>query len=185
MKKILREFYQKGIFVSIYSKTGSPENFSYGKIISVDNRHYAMYMISPDGKFDGVKVDEIDNVLKMENSTLYDERMSLVMSISKKDFDTYKFDGESILKTLLLIAKVNKQIVSVELLNSGIYDAIGFVHEIKNNLCIIEQVDHYGMNDGKMYFDLNDITKIVCHSNDEQTLLNLYLSRDKIIKKDK
>ena len=61
-----------------------------------------------------------------------------------------------------------QKIISVELLESGSYNAIGFVKEIDDDVVTIQVVDSYGREDGIVHFSVNDITELQYNSEDEQ-----------------
>ena len=78
------------------------------------------------------------------------------------------------MQTVLLLAKDKNWIVSIELLDSGYDDVVGFVEIVSNDLCEINQIDSYGYYDGVSSIKLCEITQISCNSTDEQLLLKLW-----------
>ncbi len=163
----LKNICKKMNFVSIYSNFDDTEKFIYGKVLCVNEDEVLIYMLSPNGDYDGILVQQTADIFRVEYGGDYERKMKALSS----DYDLPNFDcpvdesdiGFSILKN----AFDTKEIVSIELLNSGIYDLIGVVEEIDENNCKIKQYNDYGCEDGYSIVNLCDITKICCGSEDE------------------
>ena len=175
MKKILKNLSENEQYISIYSRSDENQNtFSYGQILAVSETNYALVMFSPSGKFDGIKIGEIDNILKIETGGLYDQRMQTIIDKKSYKKEDYNINEQNIILSLLECAQKKEHIVSIELTHSGINDVVGFVDRLENSMCSVNQVDLYGYNDGIAFFEIDDISQIICNSLDEQTLLNLW-----------
>lgn len=173
LKKIL-ELSETNKFVSIYVNERDTSKFVFGRILCANDDYVVIYMIAPNGRYDGVLVKDINNVIRIEFDDKYADRMNQLIN----EDELYKFDivleCHDILMSILKIAKKEHKILSLELLNSEINDVVGFVENIDENLCTIKQVDLYGNEDGISYIKLNDITQISFDSDDEQIILNLW-----------
>lgn len=175
MKKKLKNLCKSEQYISIYSRSeGNQNTFSYGQILAVSEIYYALVMFSPSGKFDGIKVGEIDNILKIETGVLYNQRMQKIIDKKSYKKEDYNIKEENIVLSFLECAQKKEYIVSIELANSGINDVVGFVDCLENSVCSVNQVDLYGYNDGRVFFEIDDISQIICNSLEEQTLLNLW-----------
>jgi len=174
MLNILMECCKNKKYVAVYTNTSDSSKFIFGRIISVNTNNIAIYMLSPDGYFDGVVVKQIDDVLRVEIDGQYSEKMQKLQSLyNQKPFE-YVLDDENIPESLLLIAQQLKQVVAIEIMQSGFDNIVGFVEQIENNLCGIKQIDSYGYEDGISYVRLDEITQISCNSQDESRILKLW-----------
>lgn len=175
MKRILEELKENQKLCSLYINFQDTSKFIFGKILEVDEIHIIFYSLSPDGEYDGLLLIKIDNILRVEYDDLYAARMNRL--INDKNFSC-RFNIDLIennnLKELLLnLLLKEKIIVSIELLDSGTYDIIGFVEEISVNICKISQVNDDGQDDGFTYIRIYDITQISADSLDERRILRL------------
>ena len=87
--------------------------------------------------------------------------------------DVYLAKHNNLIDLFLNMLLKEKIIISIELLDSGIYDIIGFVEEISGNICKIGQVNDDGQSDGVTYIRIQDITQISADSLDERRILRL------------
>jgi hypothetical protein len=72
----------------------------------------------------------------------------------------------------------NRLVVSVELLDSSFNNIDGLVKSIEGESITFEEYDQYGGFDGVSIICLNDITHLVCDSEDESCLKLLIESSD-------
>ncbi len=175
MKRILEELKENQKLCSLYINFQDTSKFVFGKILKIDEMHIIFFSFSPDGEYDGLLLIKIDNILRVEYDDLYTARMNRL--INDKNF-LCKFDIDSIennnlIELLLNLLLKEKIIISIELLDSGTYDIIGFVEEINENTCKISQVNDDGQDDGVTYIRINDITQISADSLDERRILRL------------
>ena len=131
-------------------------------------------MISPDGKYDGLLVKPIADIIRINKNDLYSERMKKLLDLSI--IDDYLLNhkkSNDVLSFVLLMSKTNNKIVSIELNNSGTDDVVGIVNMVSDTICEIQQIDFYGHTDGIAYLKLDDISQASFDSATEQTLLKL------------
>ena len=180
MLNCLNELLKKEENASIYFNSNSTDNFAFGKILSIDETNVEMYLISPDGDFDGIIVKPIDDIVRIEVGGQYSEKMAMLMksfSHNPKKYALKKSDQNSNLFTSLLnFASENDLITSIELLNSGYDDVVGFVKSVGDQVCKIEQIDEYGFEDGSSLIRIDDITQLCCESQDERRIARLWQS---------
>lgn len=155
-------------FVSIYSNCADTEKFIYGKILYVNEEEVLIYMVSPNGDFDGLLVMPITRVFRLEYGGDYEAKMKLLMSQYELPVFDYSVDNLHIGSSILKIALETGQIVSIELLDSDIDDVVGIVESVDRNLCKIKQINDYGREDGYSIINLDDITQISYNSEDER-----------------
>lgn len=172
MKEVLQKFLISNKYISIYTNNNM-ESFLYGKLLSLNDSEFALMLISCDGNFDGILVKKINDIARVEFGGQYEKKMSRLIS---PDINEYccSIDNNYITRAVLFLAKNNENIVSVELLDSERVNVMGFVEEIDDSICKIKQIDEYGYNDGYSYIYLNDITQVVCNSQDENRMYRLW-----------
>ena len=174
MFSILSNLHRQQKMASFYMNFEDMTKFFYGKIIAINESECAIYMLSPDGNYDGIVVKSIDDVIKIEIDGQYEEKMKKLMLLSSKDrCEEYQLDEDNITKSLLKYAANAQTIVSIELLHSGNNDVVGNVLAIEDTVCILRNIDAYGNEDGKTYIRLQDITQLVCASQDEVRISRL------------
>lgn len=132
-------------------------------------------MISPDGEDDGITVMSVDDVIRVDTNGQYEEKMQKLCSKNANSFYDLSIEDEEILMAALLFAIKEKQMVSIELLNSGYNNIVGFVSTIDDGECKIEQVDEYGFADGTSYISYNDITRISISTKEEKRIVKLWM----------
>ena len=172
MKEKLTELRKQNKNVSIYICEDS-DKFLYGKPLSVNDNEFALLMYTPYGKYDGIIVKSIENITRIEYDGQYDQKMQKIL-LRNIDAENYCIDDSLITSSILeLSLKLNK-IVSIELLNSGYDDVVGFVDEICDNKCTVKLVDEYGYEVGYSYILISDITQVMFDGERENLFLNLW-----------
>lgn len=173
MINLLYELQNKGSFVSIYTNDENTSKFIFGKILCVNNSEIAIYMLSPDGSYDGILVTDNSKIFRIETNSDYNKKMQKLCNFEELPV-CYEFkNNENIKKELLYLAHKTKQAVSIELLNSGYDDVVGIVENIGDNICTISQINQYGKPDGVSFVSMQDITQISYNSQDEIIIMRL------------
>lgn len=172
MLTILNQSKTENKNLCIHSNSYDTAKFIYGTIICADRDFFAVKAIAPDGTPDGIIAKRTDSVIYIETDKQYDEKIQVLSSGRTCDYNVIL--KESFIPiSLLESAKAQKQIVSVKLIPSDIYDIIGFVAGIKDNICTVKQINEYGKETGMAYFKIEDITEVSYASQDELLLLKL------------
>lgn len=159
------------ILVSLYTNQNDISKFIFGKILSVNDNEFAFYMISPDGKYDGVLVKEINSIVYFETDNQYIKEMCKLCDEHSLCSPFIDFNKNNIKTAVLLEAMKSKKIVSLELNYSGFDNVVGFVEDVSDNLCKIKQVDLQGLYDGVAFVVESNITQISYDSHEEQQIL--------------
>lgn len=179
MFELLKKICIKEKLVSIYSDYEETEKFFYGKILCVNEDEVLIYLISPSGKFDGILVKKTSSIFRIEYGGDYESKMELLLDCDLPDFD-YPVDESDIGLSMLKNALETKEMISIELLDSGIYDLIGIVEAIDKTTCRIKQYNEYGFEDGYSIINPDDITQISYASQDEQRIKRLMCKRNQL-----
>lgn len=174
MINILRKLCKEEKYAAIYMNLEDSSKFVYGRVLAVNEFEIAIFMISPDGDNDGILVKSVEEVIQIEVDSQYSEKMRKLMEINRPQIYQVEIDNEQIKQSILLFARQEKQVVSLEIHNSGYDNIVGFVNDIKNDLCTIEKINDYGLKDGKAYIQLNNVSQISYASQEEIRLLKLW-----------
>lgn len=174
MFKILSELYKSKELACFYNDYESTKTFYVGYIIALNKKEIAIQLISVDGTDDGIIVTDTNNIFRVETGGQYIEKIKkLVSFLEIPDFSDALEENE-ICKSVLKFADDTKEIVSIELSSSSFNDVVGFVEDVSENVCRINQIDEYGFNDGCSYIKIEDITEISYSRIEEKRLLRLW-----------
>lgn len=176
MLKLLSKLHKDRKNVCIYFSSDDTTKFIYGQILAVNENYIAIYMISPDGCSDGILLKKTDTIIRVELEGQYSKKMEMLTLIDPSEVLNYSFE-ENIVKSMMLIAQASRNIISIELIDSGYDDIVGFVCNIDNDMLKIEQIDEYGYDDGYSYINISDITQISYNSQDEKRIFKLWQLR--------
>ena len=173
--KILGAVRDGGESVCVYRTTSDSESFIFGRVLAFNEDDTAMYLIAPGGAYDGVEVFPTKNILRIDRGGQYIEKMGKLTAFESYAQFGHALEDEDICAQLLSIAEKEHRIISLELLNSGIFDVRGFVREIGEDGGVsVGLVDEYGCDDGISTVLLEDITEISYYSEDEQVIQRLW-----------
>lgn len=169
----LKEICTKRKFVSIYTNSADSDRFCYGKVLSVNEEEILLYLISPDGEYDGLSVKNTNSIFRVEYGGEYERKMLSLMTEENLDyFEQYIDDNDLFLSVLILSQKCNK-IVSVEVENSGNFCITGIVEDVNEDVCKIKQFDDYGNFDGYSIVKIDSISELSLDSIDERRISKL------------
>lgn len=170
MKEKLLELQKQNISVYCCRDT---DRFLYGKLLAVNDDEFALLMYTPSGMYDGVIVKRVEDIIRIEYDGQYEQKMQKVLS-QNINFKDIIIDDSQIAHSVLGLSLKQNKIVSVELLNSGINDVVGFVDKIHDNKCTLKLVDEYGYKDGYCCILISDITQVMFNGDKESLLLKLW-----------
>ena len=176
--QILRQLKSEAKNVSIYTDRAKTSKFTFGSVLNIDKHYFALHMLTTDGQDDGLLIQPIERVYRIEQDGQYAAKMKK-LAVHDTGVHYQLEDGANLIQAALLAAKKNGWIVSIELLDSGYNDVVGFVQAVQPELCTICLVDAYGYDDGTATIRRQDITQVVCNSADEQRILRLWKVNDK------
>lgn len=174
----LQELKNSKKIASFYTNEENTSRFNVGYIVEFTDEHFLVAAISPYGKYDGFVLLEVGSILRINTDSLYEEKMEKLTKHYNTTHECISIDGDSLLSGLIQYACTQNYIVSLELLNSGVYDVQGYVKDVTDEGCTIEQITEYGEDDGLTLIAVSDITKISCNSADE-ILLKILNSNSK------
>ncbi len=172
MKEKLLELQKQNKNISIYC-CEDIDKFLYGKLLSVNDYEFALLMYTPSGLYDGIIVKRIEEITRIEYDGQYEKKMQKILS-QIIDTENYYIDDLQITSSILKLSLKLSKIVSIELLNSGYDNIVGFVDEIHNNKCTIKLIDEYGYEDGYCCSVIDDITQVMFDGEKESLILKLW-----------
>lgn len=173
MIKILKELCSAGTFLNIYSNEYDTSKFIYGKVLALDSTHIALSAVSPCGNFDGIIIKELSSIIRVEVGDKYSEKMSKLMNAANYNELSFLIDPDDVMRSSLETAKTLREVVSLELLNSGDWDITGLIEKIEGEVCVIHQLNEYGGFGGFSYIDPANITEASIASSDERIIMAL------------
>lgn len=174
----LTEFLNTDEILEIYTNVSDPEKFSAGFVCAVSDKELLLCHIHPSGLYDGYMVKEISSIYRLNYKTKYCDKLRKLWKINgRKHLEVAQGSSNQYLN-LLNHALNNRLVVSVELLDSSFSNIDGLVKRIEGESVTFEEYDQYGEFDGVSIICLNDITHLVCDSEDESCLKQLIESSD-------
>ncbi|MBR1757869.1 MAG: hypothetical protein IJ744_03970 [Lachnospiraceae bacterium] len=173
MYDIIKKLYDENKMACIHTDANDLNRFIYGKIIGLDSKNFVVSLVSPNGKADGILVKELEDIIWVEISTKYDDKMNKLMANENNGMES-KFITEHLLQECLLQCKENGSICSIELDHSGYSNIIGIIVEVKEETCSLKQLDEYGEEEGICFISISDISQVCINSSDEVRISKLY-----------
>ena len=172
MLEILKKLLVSGEAALIYTDDQNTSKFHYGIICGVNDTEVSINMFNQSGNYDGIIMISSDIVYRIEIDGQYHKKMEKLCSNTTKSFE--RLNNDNIKNSLLNLALETQKIVSLELMNSGCYDIVGFVSNLNDHICQIKVIDEYGLEDGKAFILTEGITKICYDSEDENNIFKLW-----------
>jgi hypothetical protein len=167
---ILKYSEENNKVISIYTTLEDSEKFKCGIVNKLLSKEVIFNHILPNGQYDGYEVFEFSRISKVEKDTKYNRKIEVLKNIYKVEFNDIEVIYDNGFLSLLQYAKNNNKIVSIEILNSGKIDAIGYIANIDEEHCTLRSIDDYGNDDGIVSFEIVDITDLYCDTSDEVLL---------------
>lgn len=167
-------------FAVIHTKDGSIKihnpnyDFVFGYILCENTEEIAIALFSRDCVYDGILVMKMDNVLAIEKESKYIQSMETLYALRQNDFSFHRLNEDRLLDSVIDIASIEKQIVAIEVLDSGGIDIVGIIQNVENGICEIRQLDEYGDEDGISYIGIADITQLACDSESERIIQGIH-----------
>ena len=75
LNEIIKRIYESGEYAGIYANAEDTSKFMYGRIVAFDGEFFAASLVSPDGAFDGITVQDAESVIRIELDGGYSARM--------------------------------------------------------------------------------------------------------------
>lgn len=166
---LLRRCQEDKKLIGVYTNLQDLSKFDVGVALAVDDDFLILSSVSKYGKLNGLLLIELDSVVRIDEDSVYLRKINALMRYYNEKPDVFTAD-QYLVYSLLEFCHTNNRIAAIDLLDSGTYDAVGFVDELDTERCIIKQVSEFGKNDGISTILLADITSITCCSEMEVML---------------
>jgi hypothetical protein len=179
MWSVLKQSFEEGSIISVYSNKYEPEKSSVGFINYLSTEQFVMKHVTPEGINDGYIIRRVKDIFMVETSGEYEQRLKLLYTLQQQQHnDLIKktiTEKSNLFKESLLTAQEKNLIVSICIDETEDQDEIvGFVKNIHSKEATISRISFYGLVDGESTFFLEDIVKINCDTTDEKILNLLY-----------
>ena len=174
MLRWLQQAMVTGEYLMLYMDPDDTGKFCYGRVLAADEDLVALYLIAPDGAYDGLLVKETGSVQRIESGGQYDAKMRKLMQGVRLPDRLWEADGGSIAAQLLSMAARHRWLASIEFRGSGTNDAVGLVTAVNGETAELALIDKYGHGDGACLFRLDSVTQVACDGSEERALRRLW-----------
>ena len=176
MLQLLKQLLSQKQYACFYTNRDKTTSFIFGRVLGVNDKHVAIYMLSPDGEYDGLLIKCTSSIYRVDWDDLYTQEMKDKIKPDQLPSRELELQDDAFMKSLLSFAKQSDELVSIELLDSGYEDVVGFVEQVNDETCVVQQVNSDGKTDGFSLLFMDDISQIECESQDEIQLQKLFLA---------
>ncbi|GEM_PF-833149 len=176
MKKILRGMQEKKQLIGIYINPNNTFGFIVGYVMEVDAEFFAFSMISETGMDDGVIILPICDIIKIEESSKYLNKIEKLISCRDSGCRSISPSIHGLIYGTLDFLKDKRILTSIGITsvqNHNREDTTGFIVAVDVNTCTVQKYSQYGLEDGVAYFELNRIKRIEYDTSYEVTLQRL------------
>ena len=174
MLRRLQQAIATGEYLMLYMDPDDTGKFCYGRVLAADEDFVALYLIAPDGAYDGLLVKETGSVQRIESGGQYDAKMKKLMQGEQLPDWPGETRSGSIAAQLLSMAAERRNVVSIEFWDSGLDNDIGLVKAVDEETATVTLMDAYGYPDGESLFRLDSVTQIACDGRDERNYWRLW-----------
>lgn len=174
MYAIVDALHKTNSYVAVYDNSANVSQFKFGKFLCINESRFAMLLISPNGNYDGIAVNDTEDIFRVDSCGRYHAKMAALKSFNVESVSLPCFDPQCIDMSILLYAKELKRLVSIELHDSGYFDVVGLVEDVSEGVCRIHRINEYGESDGCSFINMDSISKISYDSEDERRIMRLY-----------
>jgi hypothetical protein len=170
IKEYLLSVKNNKVSISLYTDKEDTSKFSFGFVQGISDDWVLLASISPFGFYDGFIIKRYEDVYRCECNDKYGEKIRKLYQLRRQKHSIVDLSSNSLIIDLVQHAQKNRLVVSVEIHYSECDDVQGFVADIQDGFLRIEQLDEYGNPDGVSTISFEDITCIVCDSDNEMSI---------------
>ena len=171
MKEILEKCLKDGKYVCVYDDTEQPNNSSYGKLIGLDEDHYALSAISPEGRNDGIMIRPVDVVFRVnQGDPVYDAKMAVFMKRNGYREESMEVNDKDLIRWGLHLAEEKDWFVLISLRDTNNDDVVGLIQNMDEEICRVQEYDVFGNEAGMDSFLIDDITALWINGEDERKI---------------
>ena len=174
MLRRLQQAMVTGEYLMLYMDPGDTGKFCYGRVLAADEDFAALYLIAPDGAYDGLLVKETGSVQRIESGGQYDAKMRKLMQGIQLPDRRWEAGCGRIAAQLLSMAARHGWVASVEFRDSGTNAAVGLVTAVNGETAELTLIDEYGYGDGACLFRMDSVTQVACDGGEERAIRRLW-----------
>ena len=174
MKEKLNELLNSGVLAELHLLSNSEGKFYCGRIVGVDDEHFAYLSYGPYGDYDGYHIITIADISEIAVDTKYLNGLEIVIGENKIEPVIFKTD--KIVSEMLNLSLEQKKIVSFFADNADDWEN-GFITEINEDVIKLDMVDEFGESDGKKTVIIEDIMALDFDTRQVRKVEKLYFSK--------
>lgn len=161
-----------GCILQCHVDPNDPETFVVGRLLYAFTDSFVLNQISPYGRWDGLAMYLLDDLVKVEKGTDYIQELEQLLTLRHEIEPGIPPKMNNGLSTILSYAKNSKKPVALELYKSGARNVIGCVSGLEDTLIRIDQLDESGKPDGITFVRRSAISRAFC-GDDALTCIEL------------
>lgn len=161
----LKTLCEKRILCEIYSNPDDTNKFCVGYILAVDDDHCVVQRIDRYGAYDGMSCFFNEDIFQISTDTKY-LRAMLKLSQHKCDNAIKDAPADELLNGILYDIKQNNRICEIEVCDSRLCNAVGYIGCFNEDSINLLCVDDLGEDDGNTVVDMNAISHVTYDSTD-------------------
>lgn len=175
-----------GHLVEVYTDAEAMGQFTVGYVLAVDESDFTLRCITPEGEEDGTTFEDIDDVLKIAEDSIYLRKLRVLIeergNVYEKNFDeVYDEKDEHTNYSELVRAKEREQIVTLYLRDDQSDDAaMGFVEELSETFVQVREVSCQGERNGLTTIRIEDIGRISRNARDARRYALYYKHNERL-----
>ena len=173
MISVIQKYIEEKAYVSVYTDPDNTARFIYGRILAVNDIYIVMQPLTLDRKEDGILLKLTEDVFRVDTGGEYEVKMQKLIVHANTILPDFPIENTNIIESVILYAKQNSKVLSIELEKSGIDNIIGIVEKVEDDVVTIEVLDEYGQHDGIAHVKISSISQISCDGENEKIVWTL------------
>lgn len=145
------------------------DGFACGYIIAADDEYVLINSISPEGRFDGLALGRIDDIVTIISCSQYIKKIELLYRANVSEHAKIHIT-DNLLLDLITYSNSNNIMITVD---CDCTKHTGYIKDINDEFIVLELYDQYGRKDGVATIDLSYVEYIDCGSAYEQGIAAL------------
>lgn len=152
----------EGRLIQCHVDPSDPETFVVGRMLWTFEDSFILNSVSPSGRWDGLALFLLDDLVAVEKGTDYLHRLEKLLSLRHEtppETPPKMMDG---LHTIMHYAQTHQKPVALELFQSGGRDVVGYLTDMDGEWLRIAQADEMGRPDGTTLVRTRAVSRAFC-----------------------